>query len=89
MPGPLRAPIEPHRECLFQPLHNRRKLQPVCRPDIERQLLFHKSKPPKLEGEALPRLAEYPAEDRYCLPPPKQRFAIVDRRPYFIPRILR
>jgi hypothetical protein len=68
MPDPPRAPIEPHHKRLLQPLHDRREMQPVRRLDIKRQTLFYKSKPPKLEGEALPRLAEYPAENRYRRP---------------------
>jgi hypothetical protein len=89
MPGPPRAPIEAHRKCLFQPLHDRRELQPIGGLDIERQPLFHKSKPPKLEDEALPRFTKHLTEDRYRLPPPEQRFTVIDRRPYFVPRILR
>jgi hypothetical protein len=89
MPGPSRAPIEANRKRLLQPLHDRREMQPVGGLDIERQLLFPKGKPPKLEGEALPRLTEYPAGDRYRLPPPEQRLAVIDCRPNLVPRILR
>jgi hypothetical protein len=89
VPCPLPTPIEPHRKRLLQPLHDRRKLQPIGGLDVEQQPFFHKSKPPKLEGKALPRLAEYPAEDRYRLPPPEQRFTVIDRRPNLIPRISR
>jgi hypothetical protein len=49
---------------------------------------FHKSKLPKLEGKALPCLAEYPAEDRYRLPLPEQRLTVIDHRPYLVARIL-
>jgi hypothetical protein len=88
MPGPLRAPIEPHRKRLLHPLHDRWKLHPVLRLDVERQPLFLKPEPPKLEGEELPRLAKRSTEDRYRLPSPKQRLTIVDRCPHFIPSIL-
>jgi hypothetical protein len=57
MPYPPRAPIEPHRERLFQPLHNRRKLQPIGGLNVERQPLFRKPKPPKLEGKTPPHFA--------------------------------
>jgi hypothetical protein len=79
MPGPPRTSVEADREGL---------LQPVCRPDIERQPLFHKSKPPKLKGKALPCLAEYPAEDLYRLPLPEQQFTVINRRPNFVPGVL-
>jgi hypothetical protein len=68
MPGPPRTPIEAYRKRLLQPLHDRRELQLVHQPDIERRPLFLKPKPTNLEDEVLPRLAEYLAEDRYRLP---------------------
>jgi hypothetical protein len=86
--GPIRTQIEPHCKRLLHPLHDRGKLQPIGGPDVERQALFHKDKPPKLEIEALPRLAKHPAEDRYRLPSPEQRFTVVDHRPHLIPGIL-
>jgi hypothetical protein len=43
--------------------------------------------PSKLSPDHKPSRSS--AEDRYRLPPPEQRFTIVDRRPYLIPRILR
>jgi hypothetical protein len=89
MPGPPRTPIEANRECLLQSLHDLRKLQPIGGFDIERQPFFLKSKPPKLEGKVLSRLAKHPAEDRYRLPPPEQGFTVIDRRPNLIPCVLR
>jgi hypothetical protein len=88
MPRPLRAPIEPHRKRLLHPLHDRRKLQPVYRLDIERQPFLTKPKPAKLEGEAPVRLAKHPAEDLHRLLPPEQRLAVVNRRPHLVPGIL-
>jgi hypothetical protein len=88
MPGPIRTQIEPHRKRLLHPLHDRRKLQPVLRLDVERQPFPVKPKPAKLEVEALPRLAKYPAEDLHRLLLTEQRLAVVDRRPNFIPDIL-
>jgi hypothetical protein len=88
MPGSPRTQIEAHRKRLLQPLHDRRELQPVRRTDIERQPFLRKSKPPKLEGEAPPRLAKYLAENRYRLPSPEQRFKIINRSPNLIPGVL-
>jgi hypothetical protein len=62
---------------------------PSARSDIERQPFFFKPKLAKLEGELPPRFAKHPAEDRYRLPPPEQRFTVVNRRPNLVPRILR
>jgi hypothetical protein len=69
MSGPLCAQIEAHRKRLLQPLHDRRKLQPVGGPDIERQLFFLKPKPADLAGKSPTRLAKHLTEDRYRLPP--------------------
>jgi hypothetical protein len=88
VPGPILAQIEPHRKRLLHPLHDRRKLHPVGGLDVERQSFLIKPKSPKLEDEALPRLAEYPAEDRYRLPLPEQRGTAVDHRPDLIPDII-
>jgi hypothetical protein len=71
MSGPPRAQIEADRECLLQPLHDRRELQAIHRPDIKRRPLFLEPKSPKLEGEALPRLTKYLAEARYRLSSPE------------------
>jgi hypothetical protein len=72
---------------------NHRMIFGTCNPSagliLERQSLFHKSEPPKLESKPLSRLTKHPAEDRYRLSPMEQRFTIVDRRSHFIPRILR
>jgi hypothetical protein len=87
MSGPPHTPIEADRECLLQPLHDRRELQPIGGLNIERQPFFLKPKPASFEGEAPPRLAKHPAEDRYCLPPPEQRFTLIDRCPHLVPRI--
>jgi hypothetical protein len=88
MPDLLRAQIEAHRKRLLHPLHDRRELQPAGGPDIERQPPFHKSNPPKLEGKAPPRFAKNLSEDRYRLPPPEQRFTVIDRHPDLVPGIL-
>jgi hypothetical protein len=82
------VPIEPHGKRLFQPLHDRRKLQPIRWLNVERQPFFLKPEPSKFEGKTPPRLAKHSAEDRYRLPSPKQGFAVIDRRPHFIPGIL-
>jgi hypothetical protein len=88
MSGPSRAPIEPHRKRLLQPLHDRRELQPIGGFNIERQPFFLKPKPAKFEDKAPPRLAKHPVEDRRRLPPPEQGFTVIDCRPYLIPGVL-
>jgi hypothetical protein len=89
VPRPPRPYVEPRRERLLHPLHYPRQLEPVLRPDVERYPFAFKSESANLEGEEIPRLAEYSEEDRRRLPQAEEHLTVIDRRPYLVPHTLR
>jgi hypothetical protein len=62
MPYPPIHPVKPLRECLFQPLHDLRKLESVHRQNVERQPIIFNVE--RTDHKLIPsfHLPEHPGE---------------------------
>jgi hypothetical protein len=58
MPRPPVDHVEPYRECLLDPLHNLRQLEPVRRLDVERNLRSAEALTAQFKAVDLPYLVE-------------------------------
>jgi hypothetical protein len=88
MPDPPVRLIVPLGKHLLQPLHDRRKLQPIRRLDIKHQPVIRKAQMANLENKPEGRLPEHPGKDRQSCITPEQGFPVVDAGADLIPHPL-
>jgi hypothetical protein len=85
MPFPPLGTVVPLGKYLFQPFHNSRKFQALCRLDIKLKPIIPKTQPPNLENKAHSRLMEDLCKHPQCPMAAEEGFPIVDTGMDFIP----
>jgi hypothetical protein len=85
MPFPTLGTIVALGKHLFQPFHNSRKFQALCRLDIKLKPIIPKTQSPNLENKARTRLMENLYKHPQCPMGTEEGFPIVDTGMDFIP----
>jgi hypothetical protein len=88
MPDPSHQPVVPLGEGLLDPLHNRRKLQPVFRLDVEAEPIILQAQGAHGEYEPEFRFPKYLVKERQGFGAAEQRLPIVDLGADLIPHPL-
>jgi hypothetical protein len=80
--------VEPYTECLLQPLHDIRQLEPVLRLDIKIKPFVLQAESPDFKNETLRHFVQNLGEQRKRLPRLKQGFPPVYGRADFVPHAI-